>query len=148
MDKTENPFLATLRLPVKNSSILLMVVIAVHFMCLILPWLTGLALYIKSILTSVVLVSLCYYLYQYRFYDAKKRVIELILGEEDNWQVKMNNGAVHQAKLGHSRFVHPLLTIISLMYENSREYFIFTPEILDADLFRRLRVRLRFQVGK
>ncbi len=148
MDKIENPFLATLRLPVKTSPILLIVVISVHFICLFLPWLTGLALYIKGILISAVLISLCYYSYQYRFYNADNRVIELILGEDDNWQVKMNDGAVHQAKLSHNRFVHPLLTIILLMYENSREYFIFTPETLDADLFRRLRVRLRFQIGE
>ncbi len=148
MDKIENPFLVTLRLPVKNSPILLIVSITLHVICLFLPWLTGLNMYIKIILTFVPVLSFCFYFYKYRFYRAKTGVSELILTSEDNWQLKMNNGAMHYAKLGNTLFVHPWLTIISLIFDNRREYFIFTPEILDADQFRRLRVRLRFQIGE
>lgn len=148
MDKTENPFLASLRLPVRNSPTFLIIVIVTHILCLFLPWLTELAHYIKVILTCVVASSFSFYLVKYRFYSAKKRVAELILTSEDSWQVKMNNGVVHYATLGRSLFVHPWLTIISLSYEKKRETFIFTPETLDADQFRRLRVRLRFRSGK
>jgi hypothetical protein len=148
MDKTENPFLVTLRLPVKNSPVLLIFVLTVHFICLFLPWATNISLYIKNILSGFVLISLFYYLYKYNFSNAKKRVAELILASDDSWQVKMNDGAVNKAKLHHSIFVHPWLSIISLTFGNSREYFIFTPETLNADQFRRLRVRLRFQVGE
>lgn len=147
MDKTDNPFLRTLRLPVKISPILLIVGISLHFVCLFLPWVTDLVLYIKIILTFVVTVSFSYYCYQMGFYSVKKQVNELILSSEDNWQLKMANGAVHQARLGADLFVHPWLTIFSLSYNNKREYFIFTPEILDADQFRRLRVRLRFKLS-
>jgi hypothetical protein len=70
------------------------------------------------------------------------------LDYEDNWQVKMHNGTVHPAKLDHRLFVHPWLTIILLFFDNRQEYFIFTPEIIETDLFRRLRVRLRFKVGE
>lgn len=148
MDRAENPFLATLRLPVKISPVLLIVGIFMHFICLFLPWLTSLALYIKILLTCVPVFSFCFYFYKYRFYKATNRVFELILSSEDNWQLKMNNGAVHNASLDRSLFVHPWLTIISLVYAGSREYFIFTPDTLDADQFRRLRVRLRFQIGE
>jgi membrane-bound toxin of toxin-antitoxin system len=148
MDKIENPFLATLRLPVKKSPILLIVSIVLHIICFFLPWLTGLSLYIKIILTCVPVTSLFYYFYQYRFYKAKICVSELILSSEDNWQLKMSNGAKHCVSLGNILFVHPWLTIISLIFENRQEYFIFTPETLDADQFRRLRVRLRFQIGE
>ncbi|GJM05503.1 MAG: hypothetical protein DHS20C09_14990 [marine bacterium B5-7] len=75
------------------------------------------------------------------------RVTELILGSEDNWQVKMANGEVHQSALGNSLFVHPLLTIILLRYGRHKKYFFFTQENIEADLFRRLRVRLRFKVN-
>jgi len=148
MDKTENPFLVTLRLPVKNSPVLLIFVLTVHFICLFLPWATNISLYIKNILSGFVLISLFYYLYKYNFSNAKKRVAELILASDDSWQVKMNDGAVNKAKLHHSIFVHPWLSIISLTFGKRREYFIFTPETLNADQFRRLRVRLRFQVGE
>jgi 4-hydroxybenzoate polyprenyltransferase len=147
MDKTINPFLTTLRLSVRNSPIMLIIVIAAHFICLFLPWLTGLALFIKIILMCVVLVSLCIYLYKHSLYDDNNCVETLILDSKDNWQVKMKNGAAHYAELGHSLFVHPWLTIISLYFEDHREYFIFTPDIIDSDQFRRLRVRLRFREG-
>ena len=146
MEQTENPFLATLRLPVKLSSIVIIVAITAHIIALVLPWFTGLELIIKILLTCLPVVSFCFYLYKY-YYQGKERATELILNSEDHWQVKMDNGRVHQALLGNSLFVHPWLTIISLTYDNHREYFIFTPEIIDTTLFRRLRVRLRFQIG-
>ncbi len=146
MDKTENPFLATLRLPVKNAPILVYIVILAHIISLLLPWFTGLSLFIKVILDIAVVISCYFYIYQ--FFRKKKWVRELILGSEDNWQLKLESGEVHDAILGASLFIHPWLTIISLVYGYKREYFIFTPENLDADQFRRLRVRLRFQVGE
>jgi|GEM_PF-1223873 len=148
MDKIENPFLATLRLPVKISPILLIVCIALHIICLFLPWLTGLSLIFKIILTFVPVISFYFYYYKYRFYKSKMGVNELILNAEDIWRLKMNDGAMHSASLGNTLFVHPWLTIISLIFESRKEYFIFTPETLDADQFRRLRVRLRFQIGE
>jgi membrane-bound toxin of toxin-antitoxin system len=147
MDSSENPFLATIRLPVKNSPIMLMAIITVHVICLLLPWLTGLALFIKLLLTCVALVSFCVHVYKFVQNSDNKCIETLILDSEDNWQVKIKNGAAHHAELGHSLFVHPYLTIISLSYEDQQKYFIFTPENIDADQFRRLRVRLRFRVG-
>ncbi len=148
MDKTDNPFLVTLRLPVKPSSILLICIKAVHFICFFLPWLTGLTAFIKIILSCLVLVSLYYYLSKHEFSKDKSRVAEIILTSEDIWQVKLKDGSLFQATLHHSLFVHPWLTIISLIYGNRRKYFIFTPETIDAEQFRRLRVRLRFQIGE
>ena len=78
---------------------------------------------------------------------SNKSVAELILGIEDDWQVKLKDGEVYEATLADSMFVHPLLTIILLKYEGHADYFIFTPSNIDADLFRRLRVRLRFQLN-
>lgn len=95
----------------------------------------------------VAIVSFCVYFYGRGWFSDEKSVKTLILDSEDNWQVKMNDGAVHHAELGHSLFIHPWLTIIFLIFDNRREVFIFTPEILDADQFRRLRVRLRFKVN-
>ena len=147
MDDKNNPFLTTLRLPIKNSPILFTLVIVMHFICLFIPWLTGLALYIKALLTCIPLISFFIYLHRHYLYSDIQRVETLILDSKDNWQVKMNNGASHHAELDHRLFVHPWLTIISLIFENHREYFIFTPEIIQADQFRRLRVRLRFEVN-
>lgn len=137
----ENPFLATLRLPVKHSPILVLVVAVVHGISFFLPWFTGLGFNIKVILSCMPLASICFYWVN----DiTKQRPVELILNSKDDWQVKMDTGMAHQASLANALFVHPLLTIISLHYDNHSQYFILTPEIIDADQFRRLRVRLRF----
>ncbi|MBL1140569.1 MAG: hypothetical protein HND53_00890 [Proteobacteria bacterium] len=146
MDKTENPFLTTIRLPVKKSRILHLILMVVHIICLILPWMTGLALYNKMILMCVPVISFCFYLNGQGKNNNKKAAMTLILNSGDSWQVKMNDGTTCHAELGQSLFVHPWLTIIFLIFDKRREVFIFTPEILDADQFRRLRVRLRFKV--
>jgi len=93
------------------------------------------------------LAGLCYLFYKYKYASTEARAAELILNTEDEWQIKMVTGIVHHARLADSLFVHPLLTIILLEYDRHKEYFIFTPENIDADLFRRLRVRLRFKVN-
>ena len=98
-------------------------------------------------LTMFPILSLSYLIYKYRITVTARRVTELILGPEDDWQVKMANGEVNKATLVDSRFVHPLLTIILLRYDRHKEYFIFAPDNIEVDLFRKLRVRLRFKIN-
>jgi hypothetical protein len=146
MDRRENPFLLTIRLPLKPSPTIVNATILVHVLSMFLPWLTGLAFTIKILLTICSAFSLLYLLYRYRLSSTRQDVAELILNQEDDWLIKSSNGEIHSATLGDSLFVHPLLTIILLRYADSSEYFMFTPENTDADSFRRLRVRLRFKV--
>tara|TARA_R110002110_G_scaffold414920_2_gene646574 strand:+ start:169981 stop:170430 length:450 start_codon:yes stop_codon:yes gene_type:complete len=148
MDSYENPFLLTLRLPIRNPLIIAKVLLFAYSFGLFLPWLTHLDLVLKILLTICLILSLWNLIYKYRSPTTTRRVTELILGSEDDWQVKMNNGEVHQAVLGSSLFVHPRLTIILLSYEGHKKYFIFTQDNIEADLFRRLRVRLRFKVNR
>ncbi len=147
MDSHENPFLVTLRLPIRDSSIITIVLISANGFCIFVPWLTGLDLNLKILLTALPTLNLCYLIYKYRFKVTTERVTELILGSEDDWQLKMADGEVYKATLADSLFVHPLLTIILLKYGRHKDYFIFTPDNIDDDLFRRLRVRLRFKVN-
>jgi len=147
MDRIENPFLEVLRLPVKTSATIVRINISLHIICLLIPWFTALDVRMKIILTSVVIVSFCFYQFRYWFYMANQCVEEVILNAKEEWQIKMNNGAVHHAKMNHYVFVHRWLTIIKLEFNGFRQYFIFTPENLDENYFRRLRVRLRFKAN-
>ena len=97
---------------------------------------------------SVVIISFYIYQNQYNPRRGDNSVDSLILDAEDNWQIKLKNNTMYHAKLGKTLFVHPLLTIISLTINHKQKYFIFTPEIIDVDLFRRLRVRLRIKAGE
>ena len=147
MDGTENPYLNTLRLSVKTPFSVVFVVFFVHIISLIFPWFSAIHISLKLVLSSLVIVSFCYYWFIYFESTAKKRVTEIILNAEDQWQVKMSDGSTFDAEPGKTQFVHPWLTIVSLCYEKSSHFFIFTPEMIDTDQFRRLRVRLRFKIA-
>ncbi len=148
MDRYENSFLATLRLPVSASRRIINSVIFVHGVALFVPWLTGLDFIFKLLLTAVPALGLYGLYYKNRLFLVADRALTLILDSEDDWQILLANGRVHQAVLGRSLFVHPLLTIILLSYAEQRQCFLFTPDNIDADLFRRLRVRLRFKYAR
>lgn len=148
MDDTANPFLYNLRLPVKQSSNLYKFAILLHVICLITAWVNSLTLIIKIVLSSVIGVSFSFLLLKNSLYKADNTIDSLILNSEDHWQVMMLDGAVYPAILESNLFVHPWLTVISLSFYNRRQYFVFTPEVLDSDTFRRLRVRLRMKVDE
>lgn len=148
MDNTSNPFLHTFRLPVKMSPILSRIVIIVHVISLIMVWNNALPTSTRIILSSLITASFYVYSRKSRLSNYSRGVGNLILNAEDEWQVKMQEGSTYIAILDNHVFVHPWLTIFSLKFNQRRQYFIFTPEILDADTFRRLRVRLRFRVGE
>lgn len=145
MDRVENPYLNTLRLSVKMPLSVVLAVFFVHVISLFLPWLTAINIVTKLILSGFVMVSFCYYVFIYLGSSAKNQVTELILNSEDQWQVKLGDGSTYNAIPGKTQFVHPWLTIIFLCYDKSSHFFIFTPEVIDVDQFRRLRVRLRFK---
>ncbi|MGB1801382.1 MAG: hypothetical protein ACPHLK_11225 [Gammaproteobacteria bacterium] len=148
MDNTSNPSLHTLRLPAKQSPILLRFVACAHILCLIMIWLNSLILMIKMVMSCFIGISFYVFFHRTKLNKAVAAIDSLILDSEDNWQVKMLDGTIYPAELGDNLFVHPCLTIICLNFNHRRQFFIFTPEILDADIFRRLRVRLRFRVGE
>lgn len=148
MDNTNNPFLTTFRLPVKMSPILYRIVIILHIISLILVWNNALSILTRIILSGLITANFYVYCRKIRLSKSFKGVCNLILNAEDEWQVKMQDGSTYNAILENHVFVHPWLTIFSLKFNQRRQYFIFTPEILDTDTFRRLRVRLRFRVGE
>ena len=147
MDSSSNPFLTTLRFPLKPSEKVYKVLIIMHIFSLLMPWLSALETLYKILFTLMVFASLGCFLFKRYFPENKKNVVELILNAENEWQVKLGNGQTYSATPGKTCFVHPLLTVFSLHFDNTSRSFIFTPENTHADDFRRLRVRLRFSVA-
>ena len=143
----ENPFLHTLRLPVITPPSIKVLVFVVHMVSFFLTWITGLDLWLKLLVTCLTALSLVYYLNSNLYRIDKQKVSELILGSDDRWTVKMKNGHAYPASLGPTQFVHPYLTIVSLICDEKTRFYIFTTEILNKDLFRRLRVRLRYKLN-
>ena len=147
MDNVHNPFLETFRIPIKPSKKIHIYLILIHIISLFLPWLSALNVFYKCVFTTVPLISAGYYLYKIKFSDKSTLVTELILNSDDDWQVKLNNDESYPAVIGPIVFVHPCFIVIGLIYNQTRQNFIFTVDNIDADLFRRLRVRLRFKAS-
>ena len=143
-----NDFLHTFRLPVKASVIVYRIVIITHLFCIFLVWLNALSILTKVIVTCMVCLSFYEYLRKKKLYKSGQGIDKLILNPDDEWRVRMLDGTTYCAILGNSLFIHPCLTIFALEFNHQQKYFIYTPEILDADMFRRLRVRLRFKVDE
>ena len=148
MDRHENPFLSTIRLPIRPAGEVIVLLVLGHFVALFVIWFSAIDLIYKFILAVCTIFGLIHIAYRHKFCSSKAKAQELILGSEDAWQIKLINGDIHQAILADSLFVHPVLVIILLKYYDHAEYFIFTPSNIEAELFRRLRVRLRFKLDK
>ncbi len=72
--------------------------------------------------------------------------IQLILNAEDEWLIISSDGNSQASTLLAESFVHPYLVVLRFTTEN-KQYFVFilTPENVDQDILRRLRVRLKFR---
>ena len=102
----------------------------------------------KIVMSCFIGISFCIFFHRTKLNKTTAAIDSLILDYEDTWQVKMLDGTIYPAELNDNLFVHPWLTILCLHFNHRRQFFIFTPEILEPDTFRRLRVRLRFRVGE
>ncbi len=147
MDNNENPFLYTIRLPAKISPKLVKASTLLHFFSLFIPWISALDFYLKLIFTLVPIVSFVHFYKKFIANTNQKRVIEIILNSDDSWQLLLANGQSCLAETGRFQFIHPLLTIINLRNNRKQYYFIVTPDIIQPDEFRRLRVRLKYPLS-
>lgn len=70
--------------------------------------------------------------------------VQLLLTVGEEWWLTCVRGETIQVQLLPAAYVHPWLTVLSFRGEGRRYSVILTPDVVDADMFRRLRVRLRF----
>ena len=146
MDSDNNPFLNNLRLPAAMPPAILYGLVSLHIISLIMPWCSGLALVYKLLWTGVPLFGCVWCLYRYSGGLHGDRPQWLVLLGDNSWQVVMQSGNTHAAVLESPMYLHPQLTIIRLRYAGRQRDFIFTRQALAEDVFRRLRVRLKYSV--
>ena len=146
MDRKQNPFLYPLKLPAAIPKSVRYVLILGHVFALLLPWWSDIALAFKLLFSTAVLVSLVYYVHYSAWVRQERDIAALMLDAEDHWQILQRDGRTVDAEFGPFQYVTPWLTILGLSMDGRRLYFIYTQELLDADTFRRLRVRLLHRV--
>lgn len=73
----------------------------------------------------------------------------LTLTAADQWLMKTADGTIREVRQAPPAFVHPLLLILSFVSAEGADHtFLLTPDNCDADLLRRIRVRLRYPAGR
>ena len=79
-------------------------------------------------------------------------VVSLLWPSGIQWQVRSRNGQEVSAQLSPESFVRPWLTVLLLRPETGgrARNVVLLPDMVDAEAFRRLRVRLRleYKAGK
>ncbi|MGH8119272.1 MAG: protein YgfX [Gammaproteobacteria bacterium] len=71
--------------------------------------------------------------------------VQLLLTAGGEWWLSCVSGQTWQVQLLPAGYVHPFLTVLTFREHGGRRYaVIVTHDVVDADMFRRLRVRLRF----
>jgi len=71
--------------------------------------------------------------------------VQLVLNQAGEWWLSFTCGDTLPVVLKPMAFVHPLLVVLTFKAETGSYRVMLTPDTVDPDTFRRLRVRLRFR---
>ncbi len=93
----------------------------------------------------MLLISLVHTLCLYVWQNVPYSPVELILNDMEEWLLILAEGQTVEVVLRSGAFVHPLLVVLPFKYGLRFPVVILTPDVVDQDLLRRLRVRLRFK---
>ncbi len=134
-----------IRIEIKPSKWLAIGLAISHIGAILMLWFVDLALWTKMLLVIVAMLSLIHSFYFYIWQKSPRSLIELILNDNEEWLLIRNDGRVVEADLRQGAFVHPMLIVLPFRYGLRFTSVILTPDKVNADTLRRLRVRLRFK---
>ena len=134
-----------IRIEIKPSKWLAVGLATSHVGAILLLWFVDLAMWIKMLLAIAAMLSLIHSFYFYVWQNSPRSLIELILNDNEEWLLTRNDGRVVEAYLRQGAFVHPMLIVLPFRYGLHFTAVILTPDQVNADTLRRLRVRLRFK---
>lgn len=72
-------------------------------------------------------------------------LVAVLLDSAGVWYLQWRDGTRERARLAPGPMISPWLTILTLDGPRGRQGVFITPDMLDADSFRRLRMRLLWQ---
>lgn len=138
-------FSPTFSVALKPSRALATILLVAHAASGIVLAILPLPIWLKLVGIVVIAIAAWYYVRQYGLLNTRSAVRELRLLSDgkldvlrDDWQ---------SARLVSEQFIHPMLTIIRCHTESSRWpiAILILPDMLDAESFRALRVRLKWR---
>ena len=143
-----NGFQGPVHLDLRPSVWLLRGLVAVHVVVLATLWLAYPPSALRNLLLgAIVLHGVGLVVRQLRV-SPQRAVARLELSARLTWRVVFRDGRRVEARLRRAALVSPLVTTLSLQCaDGERCEVLLLPDSVDADAFRRLRVRLRRMVG-
>lgn len=140
----DSKFVAPVRIPINSSRWLLAGITLAHSGAFCILWQLTLPYWVKIVLLPLIASSLAVSCYRHLYISADS-LKELLLTSEDEWLLTTRNGKTYEGRLLHGHYVHPGLVVLPFATGNRRLTVVITPEMIDEDVFRRLRVRLRYR---
>ena len=129
----------------KPSRILVTILLIAHAVCAVLMVMLPLAIWLKLLGIAIIVVASFYYVRRYALLITPTAVRELRMLSDGKLEIFRKEW--QSAELVGEQFVHPLLTIIRCRSETDRwpVAIVILNDMLDAESFRALRVRLKWR---
>lgn len=134
-----------IRITIYPSRWLSIALVFSHGGALLILIIVSLTLWIKLLFILAVALSFFYSFLKHIWQKSSSSIIELMLNEHDEWLLTRRDGQVLEPCLRSGAYVHPLLIVLPFRQGRKFPTVILTPDTVDKDTLRRLRVRLRFQ---
>jgi toxin CptA len=138
---------AALRVRLRPSRQLTLLLCAGHAGAAGLSWAAPIPWWLSLVLSSAALASLAFGLRLHAWRSAPEAVVGFELRPDGSGAIENRRGRWREVAVLGSSFVSPLLTILNLRVAGARGHrsLVVTPDALGADEFRRLRVWLRWR---
>jgi toxin CptA len=135
-----------LKLSIKRSRYLVWLLLLAHAGAMALLWPLAMPAWGKTMIILAVIASLMFFLGHVALLSAPEAVIAVEIRESGEITVKNRRDEWRECRLSGDSFVSAWLTIMVLAQEGRRiaRYVVITPDNVDAEDFRRLRVWLRW----
>lgn len=140
-----NQFALPVLIWIKPSPWLAGGIVAVHLGAALALCIADLPGLIKCMVLLMVTASLAQALLIHVLQKHPGAPVQLLLTADAQWWLTCASGHTFSVQLMPAAFVHPLFTVLSFRGGEQRFTVILTPDVVEEDMFRRLRVRLRFQ---
>lgn len=139
-----------LRLALKPSRYLAIALILGHLAAIGCVAIVPLALWLKIALVSILVASLMHVLTREAWRIRSSSIVELQCEREGGVLIKLRSGKELEARVLGSSFVAAYLTIVLIKPHASRRVraVVLLPDALEPELFRQLRVWLKWRVGR
>jgi len=142
---SSNPFNTPLALTVKPSFQKWLIVLAPHFLVLIVVLsLDVFNFSLKIILVIFIIISAIYYIFLYLRQTLEKSITMIFQDSSKNWLIQTNNQAQKTVLLMPSSFINNKLILLNFIDSKNKKYYaLVTPDSLSKSDFRHLFVRVK-----